>query len=64
LTVIEEEVLTKQLLDADKQGFSIQPEFLCRMAQILLCKWTQDSTAFISINWAYNFIRCHPVLYT
>jgi len=40
LTVIEEEVLIKQLLDADKQGFLIQPEFLHGMAQILLCKQT------------------------
>jgi len=50
LTVIEEEVLTKQLLNTDKQGFSIQPEFLHGIAQILLCEWTQDSTVFISIN--------------
>lgn len=34
LTEIEEESLVKQLLDADKQGFPIQPGFLCEMAQI------------------------------
>ncbi|GFF97053.1 hypothetical protein IFM47457_11199 [Aspergillus lentulus] len=32
LTVTEEESLVKQLLDADKQGFLIQLEFLCGMA--------------------------------
>mgnify|MGYP006900028190 CR=1 FL=1 len=64
LTVIEEEVLTKQLLDIDKQGFSIQPEFLCGMAQILLYKQTQDSTIFIDINWAYNFIKHYLALCT
>lgn len=36
LTEIEEKSLVKQLLDADKQGFPIQPEFLCEMAEILL----------------------------
>lgn len=35
LTAIEEESLVKRLLDADKQGFSIRPEFLRGMAQIL-----------------------------
>jgi hypothetical protein len=38
LTAIEEETLVKRLLDADKQGFSIRPEFLRGMAQILLHK--------------------------
>jgi len=32
LTVLEEEVLVKKLLDADKRGFSIRPEFLRGMA--------------------------------
>ncbi|ODM19019.1 hypothetical protein SI65_05636 [Aspergillus cristatus] len=34
LTEIEEKSLVKQLLDADKQGFAIRPEFLHGMAQI------------------------------
>ena len=32
LTVLEEESLVKQLLDTDKQGFLIQPEYVRRMA--------------------------------
>lgn len=36
LTATEEETLVKRLLDADKRGFSIRPEFLRGMAQILL----------------------------
>jgi hypothetical protein len=50
LTATKEESLVKRLLDADKQGFSIQPEFLRGMAQILLCKCTQDSTAVLGVN--------------
>jgi hypothetical protein len=40
LTTIKEESLIKILLDVDKQGFSICPEFLRGMAQILLHKYT------------------------
>ncbi|XP_077660230.1 uncharacterized protein AFUA_2G03570 [Aspergillus fumigatus Af293] len=47
LTATEEETLVKRLLDADKRGFSIRPEFLRGMAQILLCERTQDSTAVL-----------------
>jgi hypothetical protein len=32
LTVIEEEVLVKQLLDTDKRGFPIRPEYLRGLA--------------------------------
>ena len=39
LTPIEEETLVKWLLDVDRQGFLICPEFLCGMAQILLSKY-------------------------
>jgi hypothetical protein len=38
LIVIKEDVLVKRLLDTDKQGFSIRPEFLRGMAQTLLYK--------------------------
>jgi hypothetical protein len=64
LTALEEEVLTKQLLDADKRGFSIRPEFLRGMAQILLRERTGDSTTTIGINWAYNFVKRRPTLRT
>ena len=50
LTIIDEETLVKQLLDADKQGFSIQPEFLRGMAQILLQERTHNPTATVGIN--------------
>ena len=36
LSTLEEEVLVKRLLYVDKRGFSIRPELLCGMAQILL----------------------------
>jgi hypothetical protein len=62
LTAIEEEVLVKRLLDADKRGFSIRPEFLRRMAQILLREHSQDSTAVLGVNWAYSFIKRRPEL--
>ena len=38
LTEVEEQSLIKHLLDADKRGFSIRPEFLHGMAEILLCE--------------------------
>jgi hypothetical protein len=63
LTDFEEEALVKQLLDADKRGFSIRPQYLREMAQILLHKRTQDSTATIGVNWA-SFIRRRPELRT
>jgi hypothetical protein len=64
LIAFEEEVLAKHLLDADRHGFSIQPQFLCGMAQILLCAWTNDPTSVIRVNWAYKFIKRHPALHT
>lgn len=60
LTAIEEESLVKQLLDADKRGFSIRPEFLRGMAQILLHERTQDPTAVLGVNWAYSFTKRRP----
>lgn len=41
----EERSLVNQLLDADKQGFAIQAEFLHGMAQILLRGGLHDSAA-------------------
>ena len=64
LTDFEEEALVKQLLDADKRGFSIRPQYLREMAQILLHKCIQDSTATIGVNWASSFIRRRPKLQT
>jgi hypothetical protein len=62
LTAIEEEVLVKRVLDADKRGFSIRPDFLRGMAQILLRKRSQDSTAVLGVNWAYSFVKRRPEL--
>ena len=64
LTALEEEVLVKSLLDADKRGFSIRPEYLRGMAQILLRDRTQDSTAALGVNWAYSFTKRRPELRT
>ena len=64
LTIFEEEVLAKRLLEADKRGFSIRPEFLRGMAQILLSERTQDPSSTIGVNWAYNFVQRHPELRT
>ena len=64
MTAIEEQVLSKRLLDADKRVFSIRPEFLREMAQILLRKRIQDPTATVGVNWAYKFIKRHPALRT
>src|SRR5699024_8436340 len=52
LTAVEEESLVKQLLNADKRGFSVRPEFLRGMAQILLRERTQNPTAVLGVNWA------------
>jgi hypothetical protein len=41
LTIYDEEVLVKKLLDADKRGFSIRSRFRREMAKILLCERTQ-----------------------
>jgi hypothetical protein len=64
LTVLEEEALSRHLLDADKRGFSIRPEFLRGMAQILLHEHTRDPTITIGVNWASTFIKRHPALRT
>ena len=64
LTAIEEESLVKQLLNADKQGFSVRPEFLRGMAQILLRERTKDPTAVLGVNWASSFIKHRPELHT
>lgn len=64
LTVIEEEVLIKQLLDPDKRGFPIRPEFLRTMAHILLRERTRDLTAQLSVNWASKFVKRHHELRT
>jgi hypothetical protein len=50
LAIFEEEVLAKRLLDADKRGFSIRPEFLRGMAQILLSERTRDPSSTIGVN--------------
>jgi hypothetical protein len=50
LTAIEEDVLVKRLLDADKRGFSICPGFLRGMAQTLLHEHSQDATAVLGVN--------------
>jgi hypothetical protein len=64
MTVIEEKSLVKHLLDADKRGFFIRPEFLRGMAQILLRARTHDPTATLGVNWAYKFVKRHPELCT
>lgn len=64
LTAVEEEVLAKRALDADKRGFAIRPQFLREMAYILLRERTQDPTAIIGVNWAYKFTNRQPVLRT
>jgi DDE superfamily endonuclease/Tc5 transposase-like DNA-binding protein/Psq-like protein len=64
LTVIEEEVLVKQVLDADKRGFPIRPEYLRGMAHTLLRERTRDSTAELGVNWAYKFVNRHDELRT
>lgn len=64
LAILEEEALVKKLLYADKRGFSIRPQFLRGMAQILLRERTQDPTAVLGINWAYKFIKRNPELRT
>ena len=62
LTTIEEESLVKRLLDTDKRGFSIRPEYLYGIAQILLCEHSQDPTAVLGVNWASSFIKRCPKL--
>lgn len=64
LTALEEEALAKRLLDADRRGFLIRPQFLRGMAHILLCARTNDPTSVIGVNWAYKFIKRHPALRT
>ena len=64
LTEVEEQSLVKHLLDADKRGFPIRPEFLHGMAEILLCEQRHDSKATLGINWASTFIKCHSEVRT
>jgi hypothetical protein len=64
LTAVEEEVLVKRALDADKRGFAIRPQFLREMAHILLRERTQDPTAIIGVNWVYKFTNRQLALRT
>lgn len=64
LTATEEEALVKRLLDADKRGFSIRPEFLRGMAQNLLQARLQDPSATLGVNWAYSFTKRRPEIQT
>ena len=64
LTEIEEKSLIKQILDADKRGFPIRPEFLRGMAEILLRERLHDSKATLGINWASTFIKRHSEVRT
>lgn len=59
-----QEVLVKQILNAEKRGFPIRLEFLRQMAQLLLQKQTPTSTPNIGVNWAFTFVRRHPQLRT
>ena len=61
---MKKKALSKHLLDADKRGFSIRPEFLRGIAQVLLHECTQDPTTTIGVNWASTFIKRHPALRT
>jgi hypothetical protein len=45
LPVYKEELLIKRLLDADKRGFLIRPEFLRGIAQVLLDNRLQGTSA-------------------
>lgn len=64
LTEVEEKSLIKKILDADKRGFPIRPEFLRGMAEILLRERLHDSKATLGINWASTFIKRHPEVRT
>lgn len=64
LSISEEKAPIQKLLNADEQGFPIQPEFLHEMVQILLCEQLQDATATLGVNWAYSFIKCCPEIRT
>ena len=59
LSSIQEEVLVKQILNADKRGFPICPEFLRQMVQILLQEQTSTSTPNIGVNWASSSVKRH-----
>jgi hypothetical protein len=56
------EIFVKHLLDADKWGFSIWPEFLRGAAQNLLWARTHNPTTTPGVNWAYKFVKRHPEL--
>jgi hypothetical protein len=64
LTEYEEKTLLTHLLDADKRGFAIRPEYLREMAQILLRNRTQNPTMSLGINWPTKFINRHPEIKT
>ena len=62
MTTSEEEALIRQILEADKRGFPIRPEFLRTMAQLLLQERVKDHTVTLGVNWAYKFVKRHPEL--
>ena len=64
MTEIEEKSLIKKILDADKQGVPIQPEFLCGMAGILLQEQLHDSRVTLGANWASIFIKHYSEVHT
>ncbi|ODQ69900.1 hypothetical protein LIPSTDRAFT_31401, partial [Lipomyces starkeyi NRRL Y-11557] len=60
LTETEEQTLLKWILDADKRGLPIRPEYLRGLASILLQGRTKEPTAQVGKNWVSRFINRRP----
>ena len=60
LSDIEEESLSKWILDMNQRGLPLQISNVCHLAQLLLSAWLKPSQdAFISEQWVSQFIQHH-----
>ena len=63
LSDIEEETLSKWILNMCQCGLSLQISSVCYLAQLLLSVWLKSSkNATIGEQWVNWFIQCHPEL--
>ena len=63
LSDIEEETLSKWILDMCQHGLPLWISNVCYLTQLLLSTWLKSSKkATIGEQWVNQFIQCHPEL--
>ena len=64
LTQNEEDSLLRWILSMDQRGAAPRPSHIQEMANILLSKHESTPIQTVGMNWAYNYIKCHPQIKT